>query len=475
MTSEQTRDSPTLHEPDSPDLTVHNEAPEPSPAVIHKAIAASAIGNATEWYDYGVYAATATYLTQAFFPGSLGAIGTMLGFAVSFVLRPLGGFIWGPIGDRVGRKYVLAITIVLISLATALIGVLPTHAVAGAWAPILLISLRVVQGFSTGGEYGGAATFMAEYSPDSKRGRYGSFLEFGTLAGFASGTALVLLLNLALTDDQMSTWGWRIPFLIALPLGLVGLYLRSQLDDSPVFAEVSEQAHNEVAMSTWVKLKQTVVTYWQPIIIMFGMVVALNVANYTLLAFQPEYLKNTIGLSEESGSIVVLIGQVAMMLLIPFFGRWSDNTGRKPMWWASLIGLFVLSVPMYWLMGQGFGWAIIGFVVLGVLYIPQLATISATFPAMFPTHVRYAGFAVSYNMSTALFGGTAPLVNEAVVSSTGWNLFPAVYLMGACVIGMVALHFLRETAGLSIRGIEIPGEPEGADESVSVLAGPAKG
>ncbi|WP_051139542.1 MFS transporter [Gordonia hirsuta] len=447
-------------------------APPPvPPQVIRKAIAASAVGNATEWYDYGVYAATATYLTQAFFPGSLGAIGTMLGFAISFVLRPLGGFVWGPLGDRVGRKHVLAITILLIALATSLIGVLPTHAVAGVWAPIMLIALRVIQGFSTGGEYGGAATFMAEYSPDTKRGRFGSFLEFGTLAGFASGTALVLLLNLALDDDQMYSWGWRIPFLLALPLGLVGLYLRSQLEDSPVFSEVEEHLSEEVSISNTAKLKQTVVEYWQPIAIMFGMVVALNVANYTLLAFQPEYLKNTIGLSEDSGSIVVLIGQVAMMALIPFFGRWSDRTGRKPMWWASLIGLFALSLPMYWLMGQGFGWAIVGFVVLGVLYIPQLATISATFPAMFPTHVRYAGFAISYNMSTALFGGTAPLVNEAVVSTTGWNLFPAVYLMGACLIGMVALAFLRETAGCSLRGTAIPGEDPHDAENLADLAG----
>ena len=470
MTPAHTRDQPVL-----PD-----KAPDVPPSTVRKAITASAIGNATEWYDYGVYAATATYLTHAFFPGSLGAIGTMLGFAVSFVLRPLGGFIWGPIGDRLGRKHVLAITILLISVSTALIGVLPTHAVAGVWAPILLIGLRVVQGFSTGGEYGGAATFMAEYSPDNKRGRFGSFLEFGTLAGFASGTALVLLLNLALTDDQMYTWGWRLPFLIALPLGLVGLYLRSQLDDSPVFTEVSEHASEEVEVSTWVKLKQTVVEYRRPIAIMFGMVVALNIANYTLLAYQPEYLKNTIGLSEDAGSAVVLIGQVVMMCMIPFFGRWSDSTGRKPMWWASLIGLFVLSLPMYWLMGQGFAWAIVGFMVLGVLYLPQLATISATFPAMFPTQVRYAGFAISYNVSTALFGGTAPLVNEAVVTTTGWNLFPAMYLMGACVIGMIALHFLRETAGYSIRGTDIPGEvesteaPKTNDDEGRDLAGTAR-
>ncbi|MFT4393713.1 MFS transporter [Gordonia lacunae] len=438
--------------------TYEQLAPDPnSPEgkkLLRKAIGASAIGNATEWYDYGVYAAASVYLTQAFFPGEFGTVGTMLGFAISFVLRPLGGMIWGPIGDRIGRKSVLAMTILLISGATALIGLLPTHASIGFWAPVLLILLRVIQGFSTGGEYGGAATFMAEYAPDNKRGKYGSFLEFGTLAGFCGGTLFVLLLQLALTDSQMDQWGWRIPFLFALPMGLIGLYLRSQMEDTPVFQELEQD--NEIKGSAWTRFKDLLVNYRRPIITMFGLVIALNVANYTLLAYQPTYLQNTINLSETSASVVNLIGQLVMMLLIPFFGWWSDSTGRKPMWWGSLIGLFVLALPLYWLMGQGFAWAIVAFVILGVLYIPQLATISATFPAMFPTQVRYAGFAISYNVATAAFGGTAPLVNDAVVESTDWNLFPAVYMMGACAIGMVALCFLKETAGASLRGTEIP-------------------
>lgn len=433
-------------------------APDPnSPEgkrLLRKAIGASAIGNATEWYDYGVYAAASVYLTQAFFPGEFGTVGTMLGFAISFVLRPLGGMVWGPIGDRIGRKSVLAMTILLISGATALIGLLPTHASIGFWAPVLLILLRVIQGFSTGGEYGGAATFMAEYAPDNKRGKYGSFLEFGTLAGFCGGTLFVLLLQLALSDSQMDQWGWRIPFLLALPMGLIGLYLRSQMEDTPVFQELEQD--NEIKGSAWTRFKDLLVNYRRPIITMFGLVIALNVANYTLLAYQPTYLQNTIDLSETSASVVNLIGQLVMMLLIPFFGWWSDSTGRKPMWWGSLIGLFVLALPLYWLMGQGFAWAIVAFVILGVLYIPQLATISATFPAMFPTQVRYAGFAISYNVATAAFGGTAPLVNDAVVESTDWSLFPAVYMMGACAIGMVALVFLKETAGASLRGTEIP-------------------
>ena len=422
---------------------------------LHKAIAASAMGNFTEWFDYGVYAATTAYLTQAFFPGTLGNLGTLLGFAVSFALRPLGGFVWGPLGDRLGRKVVLATTILLMAASTALIGVLPTYAQVGVLAPVLLIALRVVQGFSTGGEYGGAATFMAEYSPDRKRGRYGSFLEFGTMCGFAGGTAFVLLLQQLLTRDEMYSWGWRIPFFVAVPLGLVGWYLRNQLDDTPVFEEMADQ--QEEQGSAWQRLVFLIRDYKRPIAVMFGLVIALNVANYTLLAYMPTYLHSTIGMTESDSSILMLIGQVLMALCIPFFGALSDRTGRKPMWWVSLIGLLVAAWPMFWLMGQGFGWAVLGFVVLGLLYIPQLATITATFPAMFPTQVRYAGFAISYNVATAMFGGTAPLVNDAVVEKTDWIEFPAFYMMAACVIGLIALPFLQETKGCSIRGTEVPG------------------
>ncbi|MFF7941456.1 MFS transporter [Nocardia gamkensis] len=413
------------------------------------------MGNATEWFDYGVYAATATYLTDAFFPGELGTLGTMLGFAISFVLRPLGGMVWGPLGDRIGRKAVLATTILLMAAATGAIGVLPTHASVGVLAPVLLILLRVVQGFSTGGEYGGAATYLAECATDRKRGFLGSFLEFGTLAGFVGGSATVLAFQLALGSDTMHEWGWRIPFLIAIPLGLTGWYLRAKLEESPVFTEVAEHKHPAGG------LREVLTTYRRETLTLAGLVVALNVVNYTLLTYQPTYLQNTIGMGESATTAMMLLGQLVMMVVLPFFGRLSDSVGRRPMWLFSLMGLAVLAVPMYWLMGQGTAWAIIGFIVLGLLYVPQLSTISSTFPAIFPTHVRYAGFALAYNVSTAVFGGTAPLLNEAVIEATGWTLFPALYMVGASLIGLVAWNYLRETAGTSLRGTEVPdaGEP----------------
>ena len=426
--------------------------------ILRRAIGASAMGNATEWFDYGVYAYAAVYIQQVFFPSdneSTSALYTLLVFAVSFLVRPLGGLVLGPLGDRVGRSRVLAATIIMMAAATFLVGVIPSYASIGIWAPILLVVLRMVQGFSTGGEYGGAATFMAEHSPDRKRGFFGSFLEFGTLAGFTLGALVVLGTELVVGKEAMGEWGWRIPFLIGGPLGLVGLYLRSKVEDTPVFTECAENGEIEQEYSS--TLKDLWRDYKRPLLALGGLVIALNVTNYTLLAYMPTYLEQKIDMSSTASLTLIIIGQLAMMAVIPFSGRLSDRLGRKPLWWASLGGLFVMAVPMYLLMAQGFVPALIGFAVLGLLYVLQLSTISATFPAMFPTHVRFAGFAIAYNISTALFGGTAPAVNEKLIALTGSDLVPAFYMMAASAVGAVALLFVPETARASIRGTGVPG------------------
>ncbi|MBY0287856.1 MAG: MFS transporter [Mycobacteriaceae bacterium] len=434
--------------------TVENEPP---PEVTRKAIAASAIGNATEWFDYGIYAYGVTYVSAAIFPGET-AQATLLAlmtFAVSFLVRPLGGFVWGPLGDRLGRKQVLAITIMLMAGATFCVGLVPTYAAIGLWAPFLLVFLRMIQGFSTGGEYGGAATFMAEYAPSRRRGMLGSFLEFGTLAGFSFGALLMLGCSLALGDDQMHAWGWRLPFLVAAPLGLIGVYLRSRLEDTPVFRELEQEGKTEEQTTT--QFRDLLAGYWRPILQLGGMVVALNVVNYTLLTYMPTYLETQIGLTPDQSLLVPIIGMLSMMVFVPFVGLLSDRVGRKPVWWVSLIGLFVAGIPMFLLMGTNLAGAIIGFAVLGLLYVPQLATISATFPAMFPTHVRYAGFAIAYNVSTSLFGGTAPAVNDWLTNATGDALFPAYYMMAACVIGALALVKVPETTRCPLNGTVTPG------------------
>ncbi len=440
---------------------------EVEPSTLRKAITGSAVGNATEWYDYGVYAYVATEIADNFFPES-GLVGTFLVFAVSFVLRPLGGIFWGPLGDRIGRQRVLAMTILLMAAATFLVGVLPTYDQIGAWAVVLLVALRIVQGFSTGGEYGGAATFMAEYAPDKKRGFLGSFLEFGTIAGFTLAIAVVFATETIIGGDAMTEGGWRVPFLIGGPIGLIGLYVRMKLEDTPVFRELEEQ--EQVEHSAKNAVRDLFANFWPTILVLMGLVAALNIANYTLLAYMPTYLTETAGFESSDADLLVIFGQIAMLVFLPIAGAMSDRVGRKPMWGGSFIGLIVLSIPMFLLISQGFWPAVLGFAVLGIVYVAQLATISATFPAMFPSQVRYGGMAIGYNISTALFGGTALYVNDFLIGAFDSNLMPAIYMMVASVVGLISLKFMVETAGCSLRGTEIPGTPESEQEIAELIA-----
>ncbi|KAA0016302.1 MFS transporter [Antrihabitans cavernicola] len=441
---------------------------EVPPSILRRAIGASAIGNAVEWFDYGVYAYLTVHIAASLFPeGSNGVLYTLVGFAISFLVRPIGGLFWGPLGDKIGRKRVLAMTIILMASSTVAVGLIPSYTTIGIWAPVLLYAFRMVQGFSAGGEYGGAATFMAEYAPDKKRGFYGSFLEVGTLTGFTLGNAIALLLVNTLDDGSLQSWGWRLPFFVAAPLGLIGMYLRSRMEDTPVFRELEAKEATEEVKGVF---KDLITKYTRPILTLFGLVIALNVVNYTLLSYMPTYLQTTLDMKESDALLVPLFGQLAMLFTLPFFGALSDRVGRRPMWLFSCAALVVAVIPMYLLIGTSLAGAIVGFAVLGMLYAPQLATISATFPAMFPTIVRFAGVAIGYNVATSLFGGTASAINEALIDATGTNLIPAYYMLGACVIGIVAALFLIETKGLSLRGTEVPGTPESVEEQKQLAA-----
>lgn len=440
-------------------------------SVLHRAIGASAIGNAVEWFDYGVYAYLTTHIAASLFPqGDDGVFYALIGFAISFLVRPIGGLFWGPLGDKIGRKRVLAMTIILMASCTLAVGLIPSYATIGVWAPVLLYTCRVIQGFSAGGEYGGAATFMAEYAPDRRRGFYGSFLEVGTLAGFTLGNSLALLLVNVLSKADMESWGWRLPFLIAAPLGLIGMYLRNRMEDTPIFRELEkDNAVEEKAAGIFVDL---LTKYLRPVLTLFGLVVALNVVNYTLLSYMPTYLQTNLGMTESRALLVPLFGQLAMLATLPFFGMLSDHVGRRPMWLFSCLALAIMVVPMYVLIGTNMAGAVIGFAILGILYAPQLATISATFPAMFPTIVRFAGVAIGYNVATSLFGGTAAPINDRLISLTGSQLIPAYYMLGACIIGLAAAYFLIETKGVSLRGKEIPGTPAALAEQRQRTAQP---
>jgi MFS transporter, MHS family, proline/betaine transporter len=418
---------------------------------VRKAVGAAAMGNLVEWFDYGIYSYVAIYIATSFFPGGDSGSNVALTFAlfaVAYLVRPLGGVILGPLGDRIGRKRVLALTIVVMSAASFAIGLLPTFGAVGWLAPILLVVARLVQGFATGGEYGGAAAFIAEYAPDKRRGFYCSFLEFGTTGGFVLAAGMVMLLELGLSPDAMAAWGWRLPFLIAGPLGLVGLYLRSKLEDTPAFRELEEK--QQVSESP---LKETLVHHWQPILICMGLVLFYNVAVYTILFYMPTYLQTTLGL-EATPALLYILGMMLMiMFVIVPVGALSDRVGRKPLIVTACVGFIVLGYPAFMLLALGtvLG-TVAGLAILGLLLVLLLGTMSATLPALFNTDVRYGGFSIGYNLSTSIFGGTAPFILETLVLSTNNNAMPGIYIVVASIISLAAVIAVAESARKPLPG-----------------------
>lgn len=422
---------------------------EPDDKVMRKAVTAAAMGNAVEWFDFAIYGYLAVTIGHLFFPDaspSAQLISTFGVFAASFLIRPLGSIVLGPLGDKWGRKSVLALTILMMSGATLAIGLIPSYETIGVGAPILLIIARLVQGFSTGGEYSGAATFMAEYVPNRKRGFLGSFLEFGTYVGYTLGSGLVLILTLTLSDAQLEGWGWRIPFLIAAPLGVVGLYLRSRLSDTPEFHEAAARGETRAGFI------ETMVSAWRRMLILIGIVILLNVGYYILLTYMPTYLTDVLGLDSVQSQLATIGIYIGMMVFIAPVGMLSDRFGRKPLLMTSCIGFFLLSVPSFMLMDTQNTLAMtFGLAIMAALLLPLASTIPATLPALFPTRIRYGAFSIGYNVSTALFGGTAPLVVTALIGATDISLIPAFYLMAAAVIAFVPILLMPETANISMR------------------------
>lgn len=438
------------------------QAREADPGMVKRAVIASAMGNATEWFDYGVFTsgAIATSIGTVFFPGGGGTavLKSLALVAIGFVVRPFGGAFFGPLGDKIGRQRVLALTIVLMSGCTFLVGCLPTYSAIGFAAPVLVVLLRLVQGFSTGGEYGGAATFIAEYAPTPRRGFWGSFLEFGTLTGYVLGNAVVLAVTLSFSAAEVESWAWRIPFFVALPLGLTGLYLRSRLEDTPEFRRMAAAGEK----SAKAPLREALVRHWRMILNLIGIVLLLNVADYMLLTTMPTYFTDTLKMNDNTSTVIIIGVEVVQMILIAPLGALSDRIGRKPMLLAAAIGFLLLSYPSIKLMRSGsIGLLILGFGLVAALLLLMLAVIGSTFPAMFPTRVRYGSFAIGYNVSTSVFGGTCGVVVTALVHSTGNADWPAFYLMIAAAIALVPILLIPETARVPISKVDIQAAPAG--------------
>ncbi|MDQ0403519.1 glycine betaine/L-proline transporter ProP [Streptomyces sp. NPDC000349] len=423
------------------------------PALVRRAVKAAALGNAMEWFDFGVYSYIAVTLGKVFFPSgnpTAQLLSTFGAFAAAFLVRPLGGMVFGPLGDRVGRQKVLALTMILMAAGTFAIGLIPSYATIGVWAPVLLLAARLVQGFSTGGEYAGASTFIAEYAPDKRRGFLGSWLEFGTLAGYIGGAGLVTLMTALLSDGDLTSWGWRIPFLIAGPMGIVGLYLRMRLEETPAFAAEVAKAERKRPK---VPLREMVTGQWRALLLCVGLVLVFNVTDYMLLSYMPSYLTSELKYDETHGLLVVLAVMALMMVVQPFAGALTDRVGRRPVIAAGCAGFLLLSVPALLLIREGSLLAVaLGMAALGLLLVCFTASMPSALPALFPTRVRYGSLSIGFNISVSLFGGTTPLVVTALIGATGDMMMPAYYMMAAAVIGGVAVWFMSESAGRPLPG-----------------------
>ncbi|HET7315164.1 MFS transporter [Salinisphaera sp.] len=423
------------------------------PAELSRTVGGTAIGNFTEWYDFGVYSYVVPVLSSVFFPhSSLAQIATFAGLTVSFLIRPIGGIFWGILGDRVGRKGILAATVLLMALGTFLLGVLPGYAAIGVAAPILLFVTRAIQGFSTGGEYVGAMTFLAEHAPDRQRGYIGSYLPVGTLSGYILGAVLVTVLQAVLSDTAMSAWGWRIPFLLAAPLGLIGLFVRLKLEETPAYEKQTDDERMD-HRSRFEQLKDTVAAQWRPLLVCAGLVLAFNVTNYMLTGYMPTYLSSVLGVAETPALTVVILVMLIIALIVVFLGRLSDRIGRKPVMYAGCALLIVISIPAFWLVTQGGYVAIFfGTLPIGLMLVCFMSTEPSTLPTLFPTSVRYGATSIGFNLSVSAFGGTTPLIAAALIHGTGNHFMPAYMLVVAGVIGVVSVYFTPEPAGKALKG-----------------------
>jgi len=433
------------------------------------AIGGTVVGNIMEWFDFGVYGYMAIMLAGLFFQtGSeqLDLILALLGFAVSFLVRPFGGLVLGPLGDRIGRQRVLFFTMAMMATATALIGVLPTQSQVGVWAAFGLYALKLVQGFSTGGEYAGATTYVAEFAPDRKRGLFASFLDVGSYLGFALGAGSVALTHLITSQvwgpDAMESWGWRIPFLLAIPLGGIAIWFRARIPETPAFEAADELRDAEpgqiVGLEGLHARKNAlgiIRHHWRELVVGIALVAATNTAGYALTSYMPTYLGDQFGYDEMTSAAATIPALLVLCAMIPVVGWASDRVGRRAVYGAAVVAGIVLTIPAFWLMHAGSFLLIQLAMFLMAVPVALFAGPSAgSLPALFPTAARYGAMGLCYNVSVSLFGGTTPLVSQELIHLTGNSYMPALWIMLFSVLTGVAILGLgmRESANRPLLG-----------------------
>jgi Sugar phosphate permease len=424
-------------------------------SLMRRAVTGTIVGNTMEWYDVGVYGYLALIMGQVFLPTAESSVQILFSlgvFASTYVARPLGGIVLGRLGDRIGRQKVLAATLILMAASTFTIGLLPTFATIGAVAPVILVILKLLQGFSTGGEYAGATTFVSEHAPDRRRGFFASILDTGSYMGFALGAAVVSALHLVIGEQAILDGGWRIPFLVAGPLGIVAIHFRLRIEETPAFQahlDAQEAAgHGDGSQVTDAPGTASMVrTLWRPILIAMTLVAAANTLAYALTSYMPTYLTDTLGYDAVHGTLLTIPVLVVMSVCIPLAGRLSDRIGRRPVLWLGSASAIVLSVPAFLLIAHGAVWSTLtGLSLIAIPVTFYVSNLTSALPALFPTRARYGAMGISYNVAVALFGGTSPLIIESILQATGNQLSPAFYMMGMSVLGAVAVWFMRESS-----------------------------
>ncbi|WP_311766599.1 MFS transporter [Streptomyces rhizosphaericus] len=426
---------------------VQRAATDNTPNATKASIIGGLVGVFIELYDNAVYGFVAGTLAVVFFPSdapTTSVLLTFLAFAIPFFFRPLGAAVAGSWGDRIGRKRVLLVLITMMSLSTALVGFLPSYAVAGVWAPIALVLLRFIQGFAMGGEPGNGNSFLAEHAGEGRRGRVVSYANAATFIAMLLGTLFAALLTAVLSSSSMETWGWRLPFLLALPLGVVGLIIRRMADESPEFAEAEEEGRVtgsplREALASPETRRAMGTTIVLPL---------LNSSGYFILfIYMPSFMKDEMHFSALEGLLVTAIMLAVGTFAVLYAGRLSDRVGRKRLLSASAFTMVVIGFPCYWLLTRGsFATATVGAVLMSLCFAGTNGVMQVTLAELFPTRVRTVAYGVGYNLGTAIFGGAAPLLVTALIAATGSTWIPAIYLVLTSAVAGVAALRIRETA-----------------------------
>lgn len=411
------------------------------PTRSRRALLAGSVGNFVEWYEFGVYGYFATIIAANFFTPEgasdvEGLVKTYASFALAFFFRPIGAALFGRVGDRIGRRPTLILVIGLMTVATTLIGVLPTYASIGAAAPWLLTFLRILQGLSAGGEFGGAVSLMTEFAPPGRRGLYGSWQSFTVALGLLGGAGVAALLATVLSEEALNDWGWRVPFLLTLPLGLVALWLRLRLEETPSFRRVEAEPVAPPRTADVVKA----------IVLGAGRIMGWAAAGYTFLVVLPSYLQSTLNASFQEALIATVLANLGFAASIIPAGRLSDRIGRRTVMLTGAVLVTALALPLINLLQhQGTSTIAKGLAVLaaGAVVGLMAGPGPAMLAEMFPTTVRCTGLGLAYALANAVFSGCAGLIITELIKRTGDVDIPAYYAAGACAVSVLALLTLR--------------------------------